>query len=232
MMAFRSAFTFTLAVFASALAPTSEAGAEMVLSQLVVDLRPGKQSRQDIEVTNSGADVLYVAVEPREVLGAGTSHTSDRQDPDPEKLGLLVSPTRLILDPGERKLLRVAAITGGLDRERVYRVTIKPVVGQLSSDSGGLKILVGYDVLVLLRPATANAQITGSRSGNELTLHNTGNISVELTGGFQCDSLSKRCDPLPGGRLYAGATKTLEIDPRRPAKFVLKAADKLIPAEY
>lgn len=228
----RAISTAVLCILVAALVPVTGASAELVLSQLVVDLEPGKNACQDIEVSNSGSDILYVAVEPREILGAGTSDSSTRQDVDPEKLGLLVSPARMILDPGERKLLRVAAITDTLDRERVYRITVKPVVGQLAAERGGLKILVGYDVLVLLRPAAANLHVTATRSGKELALHNAGNVSVELTGGKQCDEARKQCEPLPGGRLYPGATKTMDVNPGHRASFVLKVAGKLVPREF
>ena len=222
----------TMWALTAAFVPTGEARAELVLSQLVVDLQPGKLARQDIEVINNGPETLYVAVEPREVVGAGTSQSSSRQDPDPEKLGLLVSPARMVLDPGKRKLLRVAAIAGRSNPERVYRVTVKPVVGQLSSESGGLKILVGYDVLVLVRPSAAQVRVNGTRSGKRLTLSNEGNTSVELTGGRQCNTLGKDCQELPGGRLYAGAEKAVPIDPGRPVSYILKLRDELIPKEF
>ena len=56
----------------SAIVPVNQARAELALSQLVVELEPGKNSRQDIEIWNNGPDLAYVAVEPREVVGAGT----------------------------------------------------------------------------------------------------------------------------------------------------------------
>lgn len=230
-------FTRTFAVAAilaltAAFVPTNKAGAQLVLSQLVVDLQPGKQGRQDIEVINSGPQTLYVSVEPREVIGPGTTQSSSRQDPDPEKLGLLVSPARMVLDSGKRKLLRVASLNGGLERERVYRVTVKPVVAQLSSEKAGLKILVGYDVLVLVRPATPQIEVNGTRSGKVLTLRNDGTASVELTGGKQCDQTGKNCQDLPGGRLYAGAEKSVPIDPALPVSYMLKIRDEFIPKRF
>ena len=50
----------SLAVLAAV--PFSPANAQIVLSNLIVELMPGKESRQDIEVLNSGADRAYVAV--------------------------------------------------------------------------------------------------------------------------------------------------------------------------
>lgn len=216
----------------AAFVPSTGARAELILSQLVVELQPGKVARQDIEAQNNGADILYVAVAPREVIDAGTSRTSSREDPDPEKLGLLVSPARMVLDPGKRKLLRIAAVTGFLDRERVYRVTVKPVVGKLSSEKAGLKILLGYEVLVLVRPSAPQVQISGIRLGKSLTLRNTGNASVELTNGEQCDERGKICQQLPGGRLYAGAEKVISIEPQRSVSYVFKQGMRLVPMQF
>ena len=139
-----------LALFlASVGIPAAPAGAEIVLSELIVELAPGKDSRQD--VWNSSTERAYVAVEPAEIINPGTDSQTRRQDPDPEKLGILVSPARMILDPGQRKLIRIAEIAPAGDRERIYRVTVKPVTGKVTSDQSGLKILVGYDVLVLVK---------------------------------------------------------------------------------
>lgn len=232
-MNFHRIFTAAaLLVCAIALTPASPARAELVLSQLVVDLQAGKPARQDVEVWNNGPSVTYVSVEPREIVDAGTAGESGRVDPDPEKLGLLVSPARMVLEPGQRKLLRVAAIDSSRDRERVYRVTVKPVVGQLSSDQSGLKILIGYDLLVLARPTDVQTKVSGTRSGNFLLLRNNGNSSVELTDGKQCDPSGKACEPLPGGRLYVGAEKKVPVSPQRRARYVVKLPGKLVPQEF
>jgi P pilus assembly chaperone PapD len=91
--------------------PLAPASAQLVVSNLVVDLLAGKDSKQDVEVWNNSADRAYVAIEPAEVMNPGTGAEARRTDPDPEKLGLLVSPSRMILDPGQRKLIRIAEIT-------------------------------------------------------------------------------------------------------------------------
>lgn len=231
-MSYRISAAAALFACANIVAPSSAAHAELVLSQLVVELEPGKNVRHDVEVWNNGSDLTYVAVEPTEIVGAGTPTESRRKDPNPEELGLLISPARMVLEPGQRKLLRVAAIDPVSDRERVYRVTVKPVVGQLSSERSGLKILIGYDMLVLVRPAAPNPQLKWTRSGNHLVLRNEGNISAELTDGKQCDTTGKVCDPLPGGRVYVGAEKKVPIDPARRAYYLVKFPGKQIPSEF
>lgn len=218
--------------FVAALLQSGEARAQLVLSELVVDLGPVTAGRYDVEVQNNGTDVLYVMVTPREVLHPGTSEISNREEPDPEKLGLMVVPGRMVLDPGKRKLLRIAAITGPPNRERVYRVVVKPVVGALSAEKAGLKVLVGYEILVLVRPSSPQMHVSGLRSANSLRLSNDGNASVELTAGKQCDRTGITCRPLPDGRLYAGSEKTIPIEPQWSVSYVLKQGSKVARKQF
>lgn len=208
---------------AMTLAPAAPVHAELVLSELVVDLEPGKQAREDIEIWNDSPERAFVAAEPRELVGAGLPSQSARTNPDPERLGLLVSPARMILEPGQRKLVRIAALAPVGSQERVYRVTVKPVVGTVEAATTGLKLLVGYDILVLVRPAQAVADVTGTRSGRSLTFRNSGNVSVEIIDGRQCDPGHSRCAELPGKRLYPGASWTVALTSDRPAEYALKS---------
>jgi P pilus assembly chaperone PapD len=218
----RLARNLCLGALAAAM-PTSAVRAELVLSELIVDLQPARQARDDIEVWNNSPDRSFVAVEPREIVDPMLASQSARKDPDPEKLGLLVSPARMILEPGQRKLVRIASIAPPADREHVYRVTIKPVVGGVESEENGLKLLVGYDVLVLVRPAQPVVNVTAERKGRSLVFHNAGNISVEIVDGRQCKAEHEDCTALPGKRLYAGAQWTVELNSDLPAEFTLKS---------
>ena len=220
-MILKKALAAGLAVAAGLLA-AAPARAELVLSDLIVELQSGKLARRDIEVWNNSPERSYVSVEPREILEPGLASQSLRKDPDPEKLGLLVSPQRLILEPGQRKLVRIGNLPASGDREHVYRVMMKPVVAGVQSEDSGLKIVVGYDVLVLVRPATATAAVKSSRTGRQLTFHNKGNVSVEIVDGRQC-SPAKQCRELPGRRLYPGASWSVELPTDLPAEYVLKS---------
>ena len=213
-----------LLLFSAVTAPTTPARAELVLSQLIVDLGSGSKDRDDIEVWNNSDERAYVVAEPSEVLSPGTAAEKRQAEPDPEKRGLLVSPARMILEPGQRKLVRVAAIGPRQERERVYRITVKPVVGGISSAETGLKLLIGYDVLVLLRPTISRPVLTASRSGNSLTFRNSGNASLELIDGKQCDITGKSCTNLQGKRLYAGATWTQQLKSNLPVEYSVVSA--------
>lgn len=203
--------------------PLSAARAELVISELIVDLQPPAHVREDIEVWNNSPERSFVAVEPREIVDPMLATETARRDPDPERLGLLVSPSRMILEPGQRKLVRIAALGHSSGRERVYRVTVKPVVGEVEAEDSGLKLLVGYDVLVLVRPASPLAQVSGIRVGKSLAFSNQGNVSVEIVGGRQCRPDRRACKELPGKRLYPGASWSVAIDPDLPVEYVLKS---------
>ena len=213
-----------LAMIASLGVPASPAHSELVLSQLIVTLDAASKERDDIEIWNNSDERAYVVAEPSEVLAPGTSTESRRIEPDPEKRGLLVSPARMILEPGQRKLVRVAAIGPRQEQERVYRITVKPVVGEISSPETGLKLLIGYDVLVLVRPPSARPSLSVTRSGDKLTFRNNGNASLELADGKQCGSNEKNCTDLPGKRLYAGAEWTQQIKSNAPVEYSVISA--------
>ena len=211
--------------FAMLLAGTA-ARAELVLGDLIVELQQGKQAREDVEIWNDSPDRSFVAVEPREIINPGLPSQSVRQDPDPERLGILVSPARMILEPGQRRLLRVANLSADPAREHVYRVTVKPVVGAIQSDASGLKIMVGYDVLVLVRPARPEVNLVALRNGRSLYFSNKGNLSVEIVDGRQCARARSNCVQLPGKRLYSGASWTVQLQSDFPAEYMVKSPDR------
>lgn len=204
---------------------TMPAGAELVVSQLIVEFKPSGPRTADIEVFNNSDERSYAVVEPREVLNPGTPREERITTPDPARLGLLASPARFILEPRQRRTLRVAAIGPAAAHERVYRVTVKPVTGDVSGSETGLKLLVGYDLLVLVRPPVVRHAIRSERRGSQLILTNDGNASVELAEGQQCDPNGKNCQPLPAKRLYAGASWTQQLPRPANGQYRVRSAD-------
>lgn len=212
-------------MLAASVTLATPAAAELVVSQLVVEFKPGASRTSDIEITNNSTERSYVVVEPREIVNPSSPSERPVTTPDPGKLGLLVSPARFILEPQQRRTLRIAAIGPAAERERVYRVTVKPVTGEVTGSESGLKLLVGYDLLVLVRPAAIRTDIKVERSGLGLTLTNGGNASVEITEGKQCDDKGANCQTLPGKRLYAGASWTQTLPRPTGGQYRVRTAD-------
>jgi P pilus assembly chaperone PapD len=209
-----------LSLFAS-----QPATAELVVSQLIVEFKADAPRAADIEVTNNGEERSYVVVEPRELFHPGMPNEERVATPDPAKLGLLASPARFILEPGQHRTLRIAAVGSPASEERVYRVTVKPVTGDLAGSESGLKLLVGYDLLVLVRPPVVRNSVQSDRSGPNLTITNNGNASVELAEGKQCDGPGKNCQALPAKRLYAGASWTQQLPLSTNGEYRVRSAD-------
>jgi P pilus assembly chaperone PapD len=223
----REIFRAVTAIWIGFAGLTAPAGAELVVSDLVVELQPGKNSRKDIELWNNSDERSYVEITPAEIINPGQLSEVRREFSNPEKLGLLVAPNRMILEPGQHKAIRIAAIAPPADRERVYRVTVKPVVGDISEGQSGLKILVGYDVLAMVRPANLVPKIVGSRAGRTLVVRNEGNSSVELLNGKQCVSVDKGCSALAGKRLYSGAEWRLQLTGDGPIEYSIKLGEQM-----
>lgn len=207
---------------------SAPAHAQLVLSEVIVDFQPGKPPRSDIEAWNDSKERMYISAEASEILSPGLPGERRVHDPDPEKLGLLVTPARMILEPGEHKLVRIAAIAAAGTKDRVYRVMIKPVAGGVAAQESALKILVGYDVLVMVRPAAPQPDVKATRTGKTITFHNGGNTNAELTDGRQCDAAGKQCKELASKRLYEGTSWTQALSYDTPVQYSVKTGAQVV----
>lgn len=203
------------ALFMLCALPLSPLSASMVLSEAIVHFEPGKPLRKDIEVENPGTENLYIEITPSVVNDPGTANENRVAIVDPRESGLLVTPSKLVIPPGGRKLVRLVSLKPLGDHEKVYRVTFKPVVGDLETDHIGVKILVGYEVLVLMQPAQPNPNVVALRSGKTMSFENKGNTNVLLREGKQCpdgvDSNSEKCQRINGKRLYPGNNWSVDL---------------------
>ncbi len=216
---------FRLAAMALLALSAVPAQADMVLSQVIVDLQPGKPSHEDIEIWNDSPERMYAVAEPAQIQSPGTPTERRVTVADPGVSGLLVTPQRMVLEPGQRRIIRLAALLPRDMTERIYRVTVKPVAGPVTAETTALKVLLGYDVLVLLRPQRIAGEVTAARSGRKLDFHNQSNTAQEIYEGKQCDAAGKNCKTLPATRLYAGAQWTVDLTYETPVEYRLTAGN-------
>lgn len=198
---------------------TAPAHADLGLSKVIVDIAADAPPRDDIELYNSGTERLYVLADPAKIVDPGLPSEARQVSADPSVTGLLVTPQKLVLEPGERKLLRIASILPRDNAEHVYRVTVKPVAGDVTGGRSGLKVYVGYDVLVLVRPQGVSGELQARRDGNWLSFHNASNASMEIAQGKQCDAAGGNCQTLPANRLYPGADWSVSLPYATPVTY-------------
>lgn len=228
---------FSLGLAAMSLTP-ADANANMALDKVILDFQPGEILRDDIEVSNQGEETLFITIAPSEIVNPGTENQNRVSSPDPRKMGLLATPNRMILKPGERRLVRVASLGRPSGGDRIYRLTVKPVVGEVKSEETALKLLIGYDVLIMVRPANPQADLHATRDGRRIAFENTGNTNLLLFRGEQCedpadlkeikngDDQEDSCVDLPTRRIYAGNHWEVDLPFDTPARFFVSDGQK------
>ena len=186
-------------------AATDSAMADMVLSEVVVDLQSPDQRRHDVEVWNDGEETLYVEVKVIAIRNPEAAKPERVVLEDPRNAALLATPNRLAVAPGDRKRVRLVVREAATDRDLVYRVAFAPVENPAESDEQlAFKVLVGYEALVIVRPPGGRPELRVVRRGKRMRFENQGNSSLLIRHLEQCPTSADACQEIAGNRLYAG----------------------------
>lgn len=196
----------------------------MVLSEVIVDFEPGASTTRDIRVENRGSDTYYIETAVALVEDPDARPIKKKTFVNPAEAGLLVTPNKMVLSPSEEKQIRFLLTQPQGDAERVYRVSVVPKIGKVelkedeaSGKATGVKILLGYDVLVIVRPKDQKVQLQIERKGKKLFAKNSGNTNVLLWKIRQCkDAQKEDCDEKAGPRIYPGRSAEIELWTDRP----------------
>ena len=191
--------------------------ADIEVSPILIDVQGTTINPQDIRVYNNGDEIAYVKITPKLFMYPGTPQEKLVFVDDPSKLGLLVSPSIMKISPKKFKLIRLVFTQKAGVTDRLYRIDVQPTAGDLllpkknKGNELGIKILVGYGVVVVQRPEKLIPLTKMTRTQNTLVIKNVGNTNLVIADGTQCDSKGKQCKELPAKRLYAGQiwTQTL-----------------------
>jgi hypothetical protein len=196
--------------------------ANMILNKSIIHFEADKPNRQDIVVENNGNTPLYLKVTTHSILNPGTDQQSREKIINPKEAGLLVSPNKLVVPPKGRKLIRFLNLKPKRNQEGVYRVAIEPVAGKLIAKKTGLKILIGYEVLVLAQPLDPAPSLVTTREGQNLIMSNQGQTNIYLLQGKQCPPQStnaEECASLRNGRLYPGNKWSISLPHDAPVQY-------------
>lgn len=219
-------------VLLAALALSPVVSAKMALDRSIIHMNPGDPESVDVTVSNNGAEPLYVDTEIVEVLAAGSPDEHRVPVGGTLDVPLLVSPNKLVIPPGQRRLLRVVNMAGFADRERVFRVTAKPVPPPAVAERSGIRVLVGYQLLVIVAPEQAKPDLQARREGRNLVFENRGNVNFMLHSGLQCppgvepEPDPAACTSFTGTRLYPGNTWSLEVPYDTPVQFTVTEGER------
>lgn len=190
------------------------------LERVIVNFSAKESKKIDVDVTNVSVDTAYVAVEVFEVLDPGTDQENRRKVLDPKEIKLLVTPNKMIIPPKGHKLIRLVNIAEVDDKERIYRIKVAPIVGDIQAKETGVKVLIAYGMLVIVEPKEPNAELIFVKKGLTINFENKGNTNILLDKGKVCPFIGKdkqkkvdyeKCKTLEARRLYAGNKWTLTL---------------------
>lgn len=191
--------------------------AQIIVDQSVLEFDPSQKTR-DLEVRNEGKDKIYLDLKLFEIIDPHTDNSQRVKLADPRTAPMLVSPEQVLVLPGQRKRVRVIMREPAGDIDRVFRLSVKPYTGKVNLGPGeagkttsGIKVLVGYEILLLSRPEKLTPQMKIERSESSLALTNTGNTNVLLRKISQCEKTGDDCIELQPNRLYAGERLEIEL---------------------
>ena len=214
------------------MSPASKAN--LAVDRIIVDFTAGSSQQNDVQLANtSETETLFVSVEVLEVGAPGTPEESRVVTDDPSKIGLIASPNRVILPPGSRRLVRLVNLFPPEKEERIFRVNFTPVAGEFEAEQSTVRLMVGYQALVIVRPNTTHFDLVGERNGNTLTLTNNGNTNVYLDTVRQCtDKGLAECTPMTENRLYPGNIWEIELEEDGPMAFNAFDGDRTRPMAF
>ncbi|MDH5737648.1 MAG: fimbria/pilus periplasmic chaperone [Gammaproteobacteria bacterium] len=199
--------------------------ADMYVDKSIIVFPVDSATRQDVKVTNSDDETMYIEVEVFKVLEPGTGQEERIKD-NPRVLGLLATPNKLVIPPKSQKLVRLVNLEPQSKEERIYRINITPIVPPLEENVSQLRIVVAYQILAIVQPPNPESKLIAHRSGKKIIFTNEGNTNVLLSEGKQCDiSSADLCESLESHRLYAGNTWELKLPYDAPVSFAVRSFD-------
>lgn len=185
----------------------------LIVTPLVVNITPGNSAFADIHLLNEDKDhKVYVRVTAQRLLNPGAAHPKwETLREDPFAFGLSTSRNNVVMQPNSRRVVRVTSLQKAGQHDRVYRITIVPLFGNIEAPRPRahevvhqINLHVGYRVWVFVRPLVTKRSVSMKQTGKRFVVKNTGNTTVLLHDGIQCDKTGKQCQALPSKRLFSG----------------------------
>jgi P pilus assembly chaperone PapD len=204
---------------------SASATADMFVDRSIVIFEPGSGPNQDVKVSNSGDDVIYVEVQVLAVNDPGTPEEKRVMVSNPKELKLIATPSKLVVPAGGQKLIRIVNLEPNSKQERIYRINVTPVVAPLEEDVSELRIVVAYQILTIVQPAKPESTLSVRRNGKQITFSNLGNTNILLSEGQQCMRATAECRDLASRRLYAGNTWVQDLPFDAPVSYSVRSFD-------
>lgn len=192
--------------------PIKKSNADIVLSKMILDFLPKNPRQENLDVFNNGEDIDYISTKIFEIQNPGMKNQKRVEVSKGSKDRLVIAPNKLSIAPKARKRFQFIITDENLKKDKIYRVEVVPNIAGVQNPEGGIgiKILVGYEVLVIVRPQKMDFNLKVVRGKDSITFTNKGNTNILLSDIKQCNSKNV-CKTILADRLYAGNEITAKL---------------------
>lgn len=215
---------------------TLSAVADISLSDVVINFDNESDLRRDIWVTNHGKQRTFLEITPFHVTNPGDDKLKKSKIIDPRNAKIVVSPAKMILEAGKKKAIRIILNDLKRENEEIYRIKVVPKLGKVNlrgevtegAKRTGLKVVVGYEVLTIIRPKNLIEKYDIKRNGKNIVVKNLGNTSFLIDEITQCENFDSNinCQVIKGPRVYPNKTVTTKIRPGLETRLYLKLSNE------
>lgn len=122
----------------------------------------------------------FVTMELFSVTNPGAEKEIFEKELGKAEPAMVFSPTRLVVPYGESRKIRLMPLKP-VQREKVYRLRIRPSYPEQELEKGKVRFAIGYDVLLRYLPEGKPVQSIDMKcAGNQWTISATGNVRSEM----------------------------------------------------
>jgi len=201
----------TVSLFSLAFITPSHA--QLNVDKSILELS-NKTNKTNVRLSNSGEDTLYINLNLVEIIDPARSDTESKALTNPATDGIIIHPRQIVLQPGQARTAKVMLSQAVESQDRVFRLNIKPLAGDAlpnadAEQSAGVRIMLGYQLLVLARPDKLDIDVEMTRNDNNVVFNNKSNTSVLLRELSACNGDS--CTEMTPNRLYPNEVLTVEM---------------------
>ncbi|MDR2902275.1 MAG: hypothetical protein LBU87_04125 [Lactobacillales bacterium] len=207
--------------------------ASIGVDKMVLEMDTAANTRQNVFVSNNGDKTAYVATDVFEIKNPGDENEERVPVNLKDKNRLIVAPNKLVIEPQDKKRIQFNTTDTNLEKDKIYRISVAPKISGIETDEGvNIKILIGYDILAIVRPAKPVFDLKVDKKGGHITFKNNGNTNVLLASVKQCPQKDK-CEMLLSRRLYAGNKAEIKlIDITKPVIAEIHYGDEIKTETY
>ena len=119
---------------------------KILVDNVIVNFDANDRTKEDVFVRNLSKEDSYVKVIVTEIINAGLENQSRIEHKNPKESGIFVSPNKLVLKPqgskGGNKAIRIANINKDLDKDRIYRIQVVPVISDFKKEDSAKRCTI------------------------------------------------------------------------------------------